>query len=293
MNPHPLRRTLLLSALAVPVMGICRPVLSDDQQIRSVQKNLAALEAASGGRLGVFAINTGRGSSVQYRANERFAFCSTSKTIVAAAILQRSMADRQFMQQRVAYQKADLVTWSPVTEKHVNAGMTVTELCEATMLYSDNTAVNLLIKQLGGLDAVNRFARSVGDRTFRLDRWEPDLNSAIPGDVRDTTTPVAMAKTLQRLVLGDVLGDPQRDQLQRWLKGNTTGAESIRAGVPAGWVVGEKTGTGSYGTTNDIGVLWPPDETPIVIVVFFTQKQQDAKARRDVIAEATRIVLSV
>lgn len=292
MNPHPLRRRLLLSALAVPVMGICQPVLSDDQKIRSIQKKLAAFETVSGGRLGVFAINTERGSYVQYRANERFAFCSTFKAIVAAAILQRSMLDRQLMQQRVVYQNADLVIWSPVTEKHVDSGMTVAELCEATIRYSDNTAVNLLIKQLGGLDAVNRFARSVGDRSFRLDRWEPDLNSAIPGDVRDTTTPASMARTLQRLTLGDVLGDPPRDQFQRWLKGNTTGAESIRAGVPAGWAVGDKTGTGSYGTTNDIGVLWPPGEAPIVMVVFFTQKQQDAKARRDVIAEATRIVLS-
>jgi beta-lactamase class A len=184
------------------------------------------------------------------------------------------------------------VAYSPVTQQHLREGMTVAELCAAALQYSDNTAGNQLMKILGGPAAVTAFARSIGDASFRLDRWETALNSAIPGDLRDTCTPGGMAGNLQRLLLQDTLGGPQRQQLATWLRGNTTGATRIRAGVPAGWAVADKTGAGDYGSVNDIGVLWTPAGVPMVLTVYLTQPRKDASGRNDVVAAAARIVVA-
>lgn len=169
--------------------------------------------------------------------------------------------------------------------------MSVKALCHAAML-SDNTAANLLLKQLGGLDKLNQFARSIGDMTFRLDRYEPYLNTSIPGDKRDTTTANAMSQSMDQIILGNVLPIMQRDLLIKWMQTNTTGDKRIKAGVNVSWVVGDKTGTGDYGTTNDIGVIWPNQCKPIVISVFYTQAQQNAKAQDVVIQKATSLAVT-
>ncbi|MNS41408.1 Beta-lactamase CTX-M-1 precursor [compost metagenome] len=261
--------------------GAATPTLHD---------RLAELECASGGRLGVVALGAANQPLVTYRADERFPFCSTFKALLAGAILHRSASSPGLLAERIPYTKDQLVTYSPITEQHVGAGMTVAGLCAAAIQHSDNTAANLLIARLGGPDAVTAFARSIGDTQFRLDRWETALNTAIPGDVRDTTTPAAMAHSLRRLALGESLLPSARTRLTDWLRGNTTGATRIRAGVPAAWQVGDKTGTGDYGTTNDIAVLWPSGKPPVVLAVYFTQRNQHAAARSDVIAEAARLV---
>jgi beta-lactamase class A len=281
------RRALLLAVAAAPFAGAR---LSWAIDAGGAAARFAELESAANGRLGVAALNTANGAQVNHRADERFAFCSTFKMMVASAILKRSMAESGLLEQRVSYTKEDLVTYSPVTGKHAGDGMTVSELCAATLQYSDNTAANLLVKTIGGPAALTAFARSIGDNEFRLDRLETELNSAIPGDPRDTTTPAAMQKSLQRLALGDALGGPQRDRLVEWMRGNTTGAKRIRAGVPAQWQVADRTGTGDYGTTNAIGVLWPPQQAPIVLVIYFTQRDKGAPAREDIVASAARIV---
>lgn len=170
--------------------------------------------------------------------------------------------------------------------------MTWAELSAATLQYSDNTAMNLILTQLGGPAKLTEFARSIGDKSFRLDRPEPELNTAIPGDERDTSTPQAMAESLQNLTLGDALAKSQRAQLVGWLKGNTTGAASIRAGLPATWQVGDKTGAGEYGTTNDIAVIWPDNHAPLILVTYFTQPVKDAQSRREILAEAAKIAVS-
>jgi beta-lactamase class A len=254
------------------------------------EARLADLEKAFGGRLGVFALNTANGAQLAYRAGERFAFCSTFKVLLASAILQRSQHHPGLLQQRIHYTQGDLVNYSPISEKQVASGMSVAELCAAALQYSDNSAANLLIRQLGGLAAVTAFARSTGNADFRLDRWETELNSAIPGDPRDTATPESMVRSLQHLALGDGLQAPQRKQLVDWLKGNTTGGARIRAGVPASWPVGDKTGSGDYGTGNDLGIIWPAGRGPIVLGVYTTQREKDAAWRNDVIAEAAKIV---
>lgn len=270
--------------------------LADAQQIKAtaIQKKLAALEAFSGGRIGLYAINTGDNTRLQYHATERFPMCSTSKVMTVSAILEQSTKDDHLLQFKVAYTKKDVESsgYAPITKNHVIEGMLISELCKAAITQSDSTAMNLLMKKLGGPEAVTSFSRSIGDNNFRLDRYEPDLNSAIPGDLRDTTTPKAMTESLNKLVFGDALELSQQNQLLAWLKGNTTGSARIRAGVPKGWLVGDKTGTGSYGTTNDIGIIWPPQGSPIVVSIYFTQNKKDASPRDDVIASVTRILIN-
>lgn len=282
------RRTLLLAASVLPLAGACTAWSGAGSQ-SSAEAQLAELERASGGRLGVAGFNTGSGVRLQNRAYERFPLCSTFKLMLAAAVLERSTRDGSLLSRNLSYGKGDLIDHSPITEKHVATGMTVAAMCAATIQYSDNAAANLLLKELGGPATVTAFARGIGDQTFRLDRTEPELNTSIPGDPRDTTTPSAMSDSIQRLVLGDALGAVQRDQLKTWLLGNTTSTERFLAGVPAGWKVGDKTGSGSYGSTNDVGVLWPPAGAPIVLSVYLTFPQKDAKGRNDVIASAARI----
>ncbi|MEN0107050.1 MAG: class A beta-lactamase [Pseudomonas sp.] len=279
------RRTFLLAAAAVPWLPAL-VLASDAEQTRFQQ-----LEAGFAGRLGVVALNTGNGQVLSYRGNERFPLCSTFKAMLAGAILQRSTLTPGLLQERISYRQSDLVSYSPISEQHVQDGMTVAELCAATLQYSDNGAANLLMKLLEGPEGVTTFARSIGDKHFRLERWETELNTAIPGDLRDTTTPLAMAHSLQKLVLGDALPASQRQQLQDWLRGNTTGATRIRAGVPATWQVGDKTGTGDYGTTNDVAVLWPPGKAPVVLALYLTQNAKDATPRNETLAAATRIVV--
>ena len=283
------RRAWLLAAASAPLASACGAWAGPGRD--AAQASFARLEDSLGGRLGVFAIDTGNGATLGHRADERFAMASSFKAILAAAMLARSVQTEGLMQRVVRYTERDLITHSPVAARHVAQGMTVADLCAATVQYSDNAAANLLLEVLGGPAALTAFARSIGDTQFRLDRTEPALNSALAGDPRDTTTPQAMAHTLRKLVLGDALPPPQRAQFTNWLLGNTTGAARIRAGVPVGWAVGDKTGTGNHGAACDIGVVWPPGRAPLVVVVYTWREAADAKAREDVIADATRAVV--
>jgi beta-lactamase class A len=291
MNYSRNRRRLLLAAVSMPIATVWTSWATQGDAAVSAQAQLAKLEQTLAGSLGVFALNTANGKQLSYRDDEYFPMCSTFKVILASAILKRSTQIDGLMQQRIKYQQSDLVTYSPITKQHIEDGMTVDALCAAAIQYSDNTASNLLMKILGGPGAVTTFARSIGDRQFRLDRWETELNSSIPGDRRDTSTPNAMATSLQRLAFGDALEPRLQLQLRVWLQGNTTGAARIRAGVPADWQVGDKTGTGDYGTANDIALIWPPRRSPVVVAIYTTQGEKDAKARNDLIASAARIVV--
>lgn len=287
--PFPTRRALLLAAASTAVVGISDTCFGGSAA--SGRDAFAALEASTGGRLGVAALNTGNGAAASHRADDRFAFCSTFKLLAVSAVLKRSTDEHGLLDRRIAYEKEDLAPYSPITSKHVGTGLTVAELCAAAIQYSDNAAANLILRLLGGPKTVTKFARSIGDDAFRLDRWEVALNTAVPGDPRDTTTPAAMLRDLRGLAVGDLLGAAQRDRLVAWMRDNTTGAHRIRAGVPAEWSVGDKTGTGDYGTSNDIAVIWPPGKPPIVLVIYFTQREKRAKPRDDVVAAAAKIAV--
>jgi beta-lactamase class A len=283
------RRALMLALASAP-LARAADLLDQAPGTTPVSRTgqLARLEKEYGGRLGVAAFNTADGRQLLHRADERFPMCSTFKMMLAAAVLSR---DPALLDKRLRYEKSDLVLHSPVTGKHLADGMTVEALCEATLQYSDNTAANLLMKQIGGPAAVTAYARSIGDSEFRLDRWETELNSAIPGDVRDTTTPQAMARSLQKLVMGEALPLHCRRQLKDWMIGNTTGATRIRAGVPSGWIVADKTGAGDYGTVNDIALIWPPGRPPIVLAVYLTLPGKDDKARPELHGDVAKVAI--
>ncbi len=260
-------------------------------QSTSLQNQLAQLEATSGGRIGISAINTGNNQKIQYRADESFPMQCTSKVIGVAAILKKNMHDNQLLQKRIYYKKSDLTNWTPITEKHLTDGMTISELCAAAISYSDNTAMNLLARILGGPIGLNNFARSIGDTHFKLDHWWPEEALSSPQSMEDSSTPLAMNESLRKIIDGNVLAKPERAMLIAWLKENTTGDHRIRAGVPKNWIVGDKTGTGSYGATNDIAVIWPPNGAPIFITIFYSSNEKNAPHREDVLASATRILI--
>lgn len=252
----------------------------------------AALEESSAGRLGVAGLNTGSGARVLYHADERFPFCSTYKVLVAAAVLWRAATEPELPARPVPITTADMSNYTPITRAHIGRTMTVQALCQAAVQYSDNTAANLLMRLLGGPAGVTAFTRSIGDDVFRLDRWEPALNTAAPGDTQDTTTPAAMLGDLRLILAGNLLGSAARTKLLNWMRDSRTGLARIRAAAPAGWIVGDKSGGGNYGTTNDIAMLSPPGQAPLVLVVYFTQRAKDAPTREAVVADATRIALN-
>ncbi|MFD5784530.1 class A beta-lactamase [Streptomyces sp. NPDC126933] len=247
------------------------------------------LERRFDARLGVYAIDTGTGREVAYNDGERFAYASTFKALAAGAVLRTYSLSG--MDQVIKYSRNDLIAHSPVTEKHVETGMTLSELCDAAVRFSDNTAANLLFDALGGPKGLDAVLEEIGDDTTQMERREPELSRWTPGDTRDTSTPRALAKDLRTFVLGDVLGKAERAQLTQWLRTNTTGAELIRAGTPKDWLVGDKTGTGStYGARNDIAVLWPPDTAPIVLAIMSNRTKEDADYDNKLIAEAASVV---
>ncbi|RLQ02187.1 class A beta-lactamase [Micromonospora sp. BL1] len=251
---------------------------------------LAALERRSGARIGVFAVDTGTGRTLAHRADERFAYASTCKALAAGAMLAAtSDAERDRV---VRYRRADLVAHSPVTERHVETGMTLRDAAEAAVRYSDNTAGNLLFDALGGPAGFARALREVGDRVTRPARTEPELNAATPGDERDTSTPRALAGSLRAYALGEALRPADRDVLLGWMRASTTGSGLVRAGVPAGWQVADKSGTGGYGTRNDIAVVWPPDRAPIVLAVMTSRDSRDAKPDDALVAQAARATVT-
>ncbi|MFF8968995.1 class A beta-lactamase [Streptomyces sp. NPDC014995] len=247
------------------------------------------LEREFDARLGVYAVDTGTGREVAYRDGERFGHHSTFKALAAGAVLRKYSLSG--MDKVIKYSRKDLIANSPITEKHVETGMTLRELCDAAVRHSDNTAANLLFDALGGPKALDAALEEIGDDVTRMERYETELSRWVPGETRDTTTPRAFARDLRAYVLGDVLREPERAQLTQWLRTNVTGDELIRAGVPKGWVVGDKTGSGFfYGARNDIAVVWPPDAAPIVMAIMSNRGTKDADHDDELIAEAASVV---
>ncbi|MFD7640653.1 class A beta-lactamase [Kitasatospora sp. NPDC059795] len=298
------RRTALLAAplLAVGLLAGCAQpapttapttapaTAAPTASVAPTAESFRRLEQHFGARLGVYLLDTGSGREVAYRADERFAFASTYKALAAGALLRRaSDAD---LDKVVTYRQEDVLTWAPVTSEHVATGMTVRDLLAASLDRSDNTAANLVTDQLGGPAALQQALRELGDTTTEVSRTEPGLNSATPGDTRDTSTPRVLAADLRRYVLDDVLPAARRQLLAELMVANTTGGPYIRAGVPAGWKVGDRTGNAAYGTRNDIAVLWPDGgRAPVVVAVLSDRPRQDAASDDDLIAQATRAAL--
>jgi beta-lactamase class A len=261
--------------------------------VAALEPRLRRIEKDARGRLGVCLLDTQTDRQAGWHENDRFPICSTFKLLAVAAVLRRVDLDQEQLDRRVIVRSEDIVVYSPVTKNHIGrAGITVAELCEAAMTLSDNTAANLILASLGGPAAVTDFARSLGDTMTRLDRIEPDLNDAVPGDPRDTTTPAAMLRNIHALVLGDALSSASRDHLTGWLLGNQTGNQRLRAGLPSGWRCGDKTGSGDHGTSNDVGIIWPPQRPPIVVTAYLTEAGTDFKRREAALADVGRAVVA-
>ena len=288
--------SLLMLLIAVMTLSACVDKDSSTnenevEQSANTDEKFAQLENEFDASIGVYAIDTGTNQTIEYRPDERFAFASTYKALAAAILLQQNSLED--LKEVITYTKDDLAPYSPITEKHVDTGMTLSELSEAAVRYSDNTAGNLLFEALGGPEGFEQALRKIDDNVTQADRFEPDLNAFTPGDTRDTSTPKALATSLQAFALSDLLSDDKRELFTDWLKGNATGDTLIRAGAPEGWVVGDKSGAGSYGTRNDIAVIWPPNREPIVIAIMSRHDTEDAKYDDELIAQAAKVTLDV
>ena len=257
---------------------------------------LARIAGDLGGRAGIAVLDTGGGPALLHDAEGTFPLCSTFKLPLAAAILARVEAGRERLDRRLAYGEADLDTYAPVTTRALRAGgpeagtMSVEALCAAALVWSDNTAANLLLGALGGPAALTGFCRDLGDPVTRLDRTEPDLNSAVPGDPRDTTRPAAMAATVGKILLGPSLSEAGRARLEGWMTASRTGTKRLRAGLPADWGIGDKTGSGAYGTANVVALLRPPARAPLVAAVYITGSDATSEARDAAHAAIGRII---
>lgn len=281
------RRTILAVGLSSP---LTLRAMADEMGFPSA---MAEIEKTNGGRLGVCVIDTATNRRLTHRGDERFAMCSTHKALSAGFVLQCVDKGELSLDRRVEYNKSDLVTYSPETEKYVGEGMTIGEICCAAVTRSDNTAANLLLGSLGGPAGFTSRARALGDEATQLDRIETKLNEAAPGDPRDTTTPNAFSNTLRKLAMDDALSARSREQFVAWLIANTTGGTKLRAGLPSDWRVGDKTGSGDHGTGNDVAIVWPPDRAPLIVVAFYTESAGGDEGRSRVLAEIGRRVATL
>ena len=255
------------------------------------RKAIAAAETSAGGRLGVAVMDTSSGARFAWRGDERFAFCSTFKFLLSAAVLDRVDRGQERLDRRIPIAASDLLPNSPISEKFVGGdGMTVSALCEAAMTRSDNAAANLLLAGLGGPVGLTRYLRDLGDEAFRLDHFETALNDVKPGAVHDTTTPRAMLGDMDRILLGSALSPASRERITGWLTANRTGDKRLRAGVPRDWRVGDKTGTWDAGTSNDLAIFWPPGRAPILAVAFLMSPGAPGERRETALAAVGRAI---
>ncbi|MBK6011986.1 class A beta-lactamase [Streptomyces sp. MBT53] len=290
-TPATTRRGLLAAGAATTAALLAGATPAQASTGTNVSARLAALEEQHTARVGVFAHHLGTRKTVVHRADELFPMCSVFKTLAAAAVLRDLDRHGEILYKVVHYTEADLVDGSDRTRAHLADGMTVEQLADVAIRYSDNGAGNLLLRELGGPTAITRFARSLGDPVTRLDRWETELNSAEPDRITDTTSPRAIAGLYGRLVLGDALRRPDRDRLTAWLLNNTTSAARFRAGLPATWTIADKTGSGDYGTANDVGIAWTQAGDPVVLAVLTTKPTlPDAPYDNQLVAETAELV---
>lgn len=256
----------------------------------ALHEDFGRLEREFDARLGVYAVDTATGQEIAYRADERFAYASTHKALSVGAVLRQHSVGE--LNKKISYGREDLVSHSPVTEKHVDSGMTLRAVMGAAVRYSDNTAANLLFRELGGPAGLDAALREIGDTTTHVDRIETDLNRTTPGDIRDTSTPRALAESLRAFTTGNALTERKRAILNEMLRTNALTQDLIRAGVPTGWEVGDKSGAADYGTRNDIAIIWPPNRAPIMLAILSDRDTKEADYDDALIARATTVALN-
>jgi beta-lactamase class A len=289
---RPLTRSTRREAIAsVAAAVLVSPASLIGAPSRSLTAKLADIQTRSKGRLGVAILDTASGRTTGLRIDERFPMCSTFKLLAVALVLHRLDHGEETFDRRVPLSASDLLPYAPTAEKRVSAGyMTVADLCEAAVTVSDNAAANLLLASFGGPAALTAFLRSIGDPSTRLDRNEPSLNESTPGDPRDTTTPGVIVQTLNLILLGNVLTPASRTRLCDWMIACTTGLAKLRVGFPAGTTIGDKTGSGSHGSNNDIAVIWRPGRKPLLIASYLTESPLSTDEENAIHAEVGRVI---
>jgi beta-lactamase class A len=284
------RRSFFLAAAALP-FAAASAATPKREAFRAAERRIAEIERKAGGRLGVAVIDSGSGAMLAHRAHERFPLCSTFKAFAAAAVLKQVDDGNTTLDREIRYGEADLLDYAPETKKHVAEGhMSLGDLCAAAIQWSDNTAGNLILKQIGGPAGFTRYARSLGDRTTRLDRTEPTLNTAVPGDRRDTTTPAAIARTLETVLAKGALSPASARQLEDWMIADKVGDARLRAGLPKDWTIGDKTGSGANGTANTVAVIRPPNRAALFAAVYYTGHDAPMKDRDAIHADVGRVI---
>jgi beta-lactamase class A len=277
MTPRFSLRTFFAGAASTLLANACAHRFAPAQ--RDFAAAVAAIQARVGGRIGACMLDTHSQLELAFNARERFAMCSTFKLMLVAAILKRIEAGALSLEDRLAVREQDMVPYAPVTSQHIVEGsMTVRELCAAAATISDNAAANILLQPLGGPAALTQFMRDIGDPVTRLDCMEVELNTNLPGDLRDTTAPQAMVGSMQKVLVGDVLAPQSRQQLIAWMQRSVTGLKRLRAGVPRHWCPGDKTGNGRNGAANDLLVAWPPGRSAVIAAVYMSESQEPVSA---------------
>ena len=257
-------------------------------KVSTIDKQLKKIEDTYQVKVGVYAIDTNSDKNIAYNADKRFPFQSTCKFMGVSALLAKD-TKKPILQKAVTVTPQDMLFWHPISGQYLNKKTTLQTLAEGAISYSDNPAINIIIRNLGGLDSVNQFARNIGNQSFVIKHYEVNLNSN-PKKVDDTSTPKDMGLSVEKILLGDVLTKRNKALLINWMRNNTTGYNRIRAGVPLGWTVADKTGSGSFGVANDIGIAWSPMCNPVVLSIFTYRSKPSAKPRDVVIKEVTKAV---
>jgi len=285
------RRNALLMALFTSSFFSAAEAFSAETD-RSIEEDIRLIETKSGGELGVAVLDTGTNQVVGHRLDERFALCSTFKALAIAFVLARVDQGKEQLDRRVDFSEQDLVLPYKATKPHVGPeGMTIDELCKAAAIYSDSTAANLLLASFGGPAELTDYLRSIGDNVTRVDNVEPKLNIVKPGELHDTTSPRAMAETMKRIILGDMLSPRSRGLLTDWLvNGQDAATQRLRKGVPAGWRIANKPGTWKGISTNDVGVIWPPHRPPVVVAAYLSHAPGSIESQEAVLADVARCV---
>ncbi len=288
---RPLSRRAFALGLTAAFLAQGRGSAATDDRLAQGAERIAAIEKSAGGRLGVAVLDTGGDAKLLHRASERFPMCSTFKALAGAALLKRVDAGQDALERFIPFGQADLLAYAPVTKAHVGGGgMTLGELAAAAIEWSDNTAGNLVLKAIGGPVGFTAVVRSLADPVTRLDRFEPALNDADPGDPRDTTSPLAIARDLQAVLIGEVLSPASRKQLEAWMIADKVGDKRLRAGLPPTWGIGDKTGSGAHGAANTIAILRPPNRAPLVAAVYLTEGPEAMDARNAVHQHVAEII---
>jgi len=249
-----------------------------------IDNKIQAIEHKHHLKIGIYALDTNSGHVINYHADDKFPFQSTCKFIGVSALL---ASQKPLLEKKVFINPQELLFWHPISGQYVNRKVPLKTLAEGAISYSDNTAINMIMRELGGLEAINQFAHQIGNSSFKIAHYEVHLNSN-PQKNDDTSTPKDMALSVQNILLGTVLTNPNKALLLKWMRNNTTGYNRIRAGVPLGWSVADKTGSGSYGIANDIGIVWSPACKPVVLSIFTISNQSDAKPSDQAIAQVTK-----